>query len=142
MTRGLVTLIRLSRRQVDDKRRQQADLERMREQLQAKAAALDAEIAAERRLAAGSLELAQTYAAFAEGARNRQAVLARSIADVETAIATAMEELAAAFQELKRYEIAHEREEARIAATRASRQQQQLDEIALDQHRRRRAELG
>lgn len=138
MTRRLAGLIRLQRWKVDEKRRAMAELQVLHAELTAKADALEAEVVAEQRSAAANgTEFA--YNAYAEQVIQRRERLAESIADVLKALLKAQGELSDAYQEAKRYEMAQERAQQRLAAEAARREQIDLDEIGLNIHRRNQA---
>ena len=135
--KGLPTLIRLYRWRLDEKRRMFADLERLLAGFHTQLECLEAELRAEQELAAGSDEGRYAYPTYAEAVIGRREALLRSIAEVGGAIAKAREEVAAAFEEVKTYEIVEENGEARTRAAAARREQLRLDEIGLDMYRRR-----
>ena len=134
--KGLDTLIRLHRQRLDEKRVGRVDLEARRAALVALADGLERELEAERRTAAESLEARHTFGAYAERMTARQRAVAGEIATVDDALAKADDELAAAFQELKRYEISRDARAMRDRDALARRERMQLDEIGADQHRR------
>ncbi|RJF94615.1 hypothetical protein D3874_01945 [Oleomonas cavernae] len=140
--RGLRTLIQLHQRQLDEKRRVLAELEQLRAELDHKVAALDAEVARERLVADNLTEGARQFAAYLSGARLRRETLVRSIDELVEQIELAANTVAAAFQEVKRYEIAVDLKERQRRQAVAQAEQGELDEIALVQHRRRGRRLG
>lgn len=135
--RGLNTLIQLNQHRLDEKRRVLAELEQLRADLDHKVALLDAEVSREREMVAEMAEARGQLAAYLEGARQRRETLMRSIDELAQQIEIAANEVAIAFQEVKRYEIAVGLMERRRAAKVAHEEQSELDEIALVQHRRR-----
>jgi len=134
--RGLKTLIRLHRWRLDETRRKLEDLERLRAGLDAQSRRLEAELGDEQRHAAGSLEGGYAYPGFAEAVIERRHTIARSMADVAASIEATHQELAAALEKLKTYEIADEREQERSRAIAARRERLRLDEVAMEIHRR------
>ena len=82
-------------------------------------------------------EAGLTYAAYASVAIDRREDLHRRIKEQEGHVAQARELLRAAYLELKKYEIAEERREAKITAEEAKAEQQALDEIGLTAHIRK-----
>ena len=138
MSRRLDGLIRLQRWKVDEKRRALADLQALHAELTTKAEALEAEVAAEQQSAAAN-GTAFAYRAYAEQVIQRRETLAESIADVLQAMMKAQGELSDAYQEAKRYEMAQDRAQQRLAAEAARREQLDLDEIGLNIYRRNRA---
>jgi flagellar protein FliJ len=134
--RAMNGMIRLHRWQLDEKRRNLGDLERMKEQFERQVGLLDAEIAAEQ-IAASNDEGRFAYGAYAQTAVQRRATLTRSIADLTTQILTARENVADAFQEVKKYEILSEQRERRARESTTRRDQSLQDEMALQGYRRR-----
>ena len=137
MSRRLDGLIRLQRWKVDEKRRALADLQALHAELMTEAESLEAEVVAEQQSAAANgTDFA--YRAYAEQVIQRRETLAESIADVLQAMMKAQGELSDAYQEAKRYEMAQDRAQQRLAAEAARREQLDLDEIGLNIYRRNR----
>ncbi len=134
--RGLKTLIRLHRWQLDETRRKLDDLERLRAGLETQSHRLEAELRDEQHHAARSLEGGYAYPGFVETVIARRATLAQSMAEVEASVEKTHEELSAALERLKTYEVAEEREQVRSHAIAARRERLHLDEVAIEIHRR------
>ncbi|MEQ8397727.1 flagellar FliJ family protein [Thalassobaculum sp.] len=130
------TLIRLAEQALDEKRKALSQLEAGLERARVARAALDVELAAEQKAAAGSMEAGRLYGAYAQAmlARRRQAD--RLVDDVEMAVEAAREEVRTAFAELKRYEITHDARLAKLAAEEARKEQAVADETAQNLKRR------
>jgi flagellar FliJ protein len=130
-------LVRLHRWQLDECRRQLADLDLLTQKLQEERQRLAEEEKTEQEVAAGSLEAANAYGGFARRLIERRQKLEQSIASVAQQIVAARETLAATYQEVKRYETAAANR-ATQRRKRVERQQQRtLDEIGIDAFRRR-----
>ena len=138
MSSGLHTLIRLHKWRLDEKRRALAELQALADKLVQDTARLEREILAEQEIARSSPEASFGYGNFAKQAIERRKRLAQSVAQVEHQIAEATEEMAEAFQELKRYELAQEGRDRREDAKRKTRENAALDEVALSGFTRRR----
>ena len=138
MSSGLHTLIRLHKWRLDEKRRALAELQALADKLAQDTARLEREILAEQEIARTSPEASFGYGNFAKQAIERRRRLAQSVAQVEHQIAEATEEMAEAFQELKRYELAQEGRDRRDEAKRKTRENAALDEVALSGFTRRR----
>jgi len=130
------SLIRLHRWQLDEQRRRVAELEQLIAKLQAEMQRLDSEQAAEQTAAAKSPEAAFAYGSYAGAVIDRRQKLARSLAEAEQKTAEAREALAEVFQEVKRYEIAAAKRilHQRLQDDRV--QQNDMDEMAIEIHRR------
>ena len=101
----LQSLIRLHRFQLDERRRQLADLDQLATKLRQERERLDVEQQVEQSIAAQSVEAGQTYGTYARTLIERRRRLDQSLAEVEQQIVQARDGLAEAFQEVKRYEI-------------------------------------
>ena len=136
---ALDTLIRVHRHQLDERRQQVAELDRLAAKLREELQRLEVETAAEQKAAGASFEAGFGYGRYAAGVVDRRQKLLASIAGVEEQTVQAREALAAAFQEVKRYELAaaHRLKKARQRVSRRQRIEQ--DEIAMQMHRRRQA---
>ena len=135
--RALKGLIRVHKWQLDERRQQLAQLERLDERLRNELAKLDEEAAREEAVATGNPEAARAWAAYAEALRARRQTYENSLADVAAQLVLAREALAESFQEVKRYEIAAAARQKRERTVVEQRLQIQQDEIALQIYRRR-----
>ncbi|MCC3862215.1 flagellar FliJ family protein [Pseudemcibacter aquimaris] len=135
MAKGLSGVIRLHKWQVDEKRRQIAELESMREELIQKMERLDQELAREQRQLAESNVVDINYANYANSVMRRKENLESSINEVDVSIEEMKDELADAFKELKKYEIAQERAEEREREKLKHKEQERLDELSLNMFR-------
>ncbi len=136
--KGLATLIRYKKWNLDEKRRALGEFERLERNLRAELASLADEMKAEQAAALVSPESSYAFADYAKAARGRGARLDESLLSVQSQAEAVRDEVAQAFEELKRYELTqanHERE-ARFESDR--REQRVLDEISQDGYRRRR----
>ena len=135
--KGLSALIRLHRWQLDEKRREVAELERFEDQLLGSARRLEDELAAEQQFAQKADVGALSYGGFALGVIERRKRIAASLADIRQKIDAKTDEVAEAFRELKRYEITQAERAKRERIAEERRTQTNLDEVSLMQHRRR-----
>jgi hypothetical protein len=136
---ALDTVIRVQRWQLDERRAQLAELERLEARLTGEVQRLLQELEAEHRVATASLEAGLAYTSYATAIRDRQARINVSLVEVQGQIRQAREALAEAFQEVKRYETAaaNRMRQQKAALDRGQRIAQ--DEMALQIHRRRQA---
>ena len=123
------TLIRLRRFDVDEHRQKVADIERMIEEFNRMAVDLEHQIAVEQERAGVSDVNHYAYPTFAKAAIQRRDNLKASIGDLEAKLDKAREELAEAFEELKKVELIQERDAERDRAFRAAQEQSELDEM-------------
>ena len=133
----LESLIRLHRWQVDERRRHVNELEGLSEKLQLELARLAEERRAEEVAATASFDAQRAYPGYIRRALERQETLERSLAEIEAQILQARDALAAAFQELKRYEIASANRERHRLHAEHRRERIETDAIALENFRRK-----
>jgi flagellar export protein FliJ len=131
------TLIRLKRFHVDEKRRRVSQIETMIAEFQRMASDLDREIAAEQQRAGIHDVTHFAYPTYARAAGQRRDNLLRSAEDMKGQLTEAQDELAEAFEELKKVELLDERDQAREKTAEKVRDQQSMDEIGLQAHSRR-----
>lgn len=129
------SLIRLKRFQVDEKRRQAADIEMMVAEFERMASDLDQQILAEQERAGITDVTHYAYPTFAKAAMQRRDNLLASADDLREKLARANDELAEAFEELKKVELIDEREQERERVAEAAREQSDMDGVALAMHR-------
>lgn len=134
--KGIDGVIRLQKWQVDEQRRQVADLQGMLIDLTRRADALEQEILKEQKVATGNRNVAFIYGDYARHAIERRETLQRSIAEAQAAEEAARDVLTELYQDLKRYEIAKERHEARETLKANRAEQAELDDIGMKMHRR------
>jgi flagellar FliJ protein len=134
---ALESLIRLHRWQLDERRRQLADLDGLAEKLSQEQARLTAEEKSEQAVALASREAAFTYGEYARQLVERRQRIEQSLASVREQVALARENLAETYREVKRYEIASANRAQQQRKRLARQQQRTLDEIGIDNYRRR-----
>lgn len=131
------TLIRLKRFHVDEKRRRVSQIETMIAEFQRMATDLDREIQAEQ-ARAGIHDVAHfAYPTYAKAAAARRDNLLRSADDMKGQLEEAQDELAEAFEELKKIELLDERDQQREKGAETARDQKAMDDIGLQGHVRR-----
>ena len=137
--KALRTLIRLHRQHVDEARAALAEIEVKQEALRDQSERLAAEIESERRVAAESFAAGRSFPRYVRRIGGERRAIASEIARLDAAIAKAGEAIAAAYRELKKYEISHDARVRDRKAVVARFDQAQLDEIAITLHRRKHA---
>ena len=140
--KSLDNLIRLHKWQLDEKRRNLAELEKLREALQLDLVKLAADLAREGALAdtAGDGTLAAGTLAFPgwmAATLARRDKINASIVESEQRILTAKEEVGEAFAEVKRYEQVAEARDRRARDSLNRRLAAEMDEAGLEGHRRK-----
>lgn len=136
MKNGLDGMIRLHKWQLDEKRRQATELEVMREDLCTKLRRLEDELAKEQEKVKNSQIIDISYANYAANVMSRRENIEQSITEVDTSIEAMKDELAESFKELKKFEIVEQRARDRARHEENRRNQEELDEVAINMHRR------
>ena len=124
------SLIRLKRFQVDEKRRQVAQIEMMIAEFERLAADLDQQILAEQQRSGIHDVTHFAYPTFARAAMQRRDNLRTSAEELKEQLQDARDALAEAYEDLKKFEILDERDGERERVTQAAREQAALDEAA------------
>lgn len=130
------SLIRLKKFQVDEKRRQVAQIEAMIADFERMAAELDQQIEIEQQKTGISDVAHFAYSTFAKAAIQRRDNLLASATDMKATLETAQDGLAEAVEELKKVELLDQREQGREAAEESRREQADYDEIGRLRHMR------
>jgi len=142
MTNNLQTLIRIHRWRLDERRKKVAELEGLRGEFESRSRALEDEVRREQSHAAKDAGAAVTYGAYVAGVIRRRETIRYSIDEIDAKLDAAKREVAEAFRELKKFEIAEDRERRRQARRQARRERAVLDEVGLNLYRRRRQAGG
>ena len=135
--KGLANLIRVHKWKLDEKRRELADFENLRSEFSRQLLALQSEQQREQDVAGKHPEVHFSYANYASATKAQQDNLRASIAEIEQKITMLNEEVADCFQELKKYEIALDVRRTEMAYERSRAEQAELDDLAIDLHRRK-----
>lgn len=132
----LENLIRIHRWMLDDKRRQLTELERYAARIRSDLTALEESMEQEQRAANRSFEAGSGYASFLAASLERRRKLQQALANLDSAMQAARDELTEVYQEVKRFETARDHAAERSESERKRRDQLVLDEMGLQQHRR------
>jgi flagellar protein FliJ len=135
--KGIVTLIKLSKRTLDDLRRKMVQLENQKNTMEQLAQSLLDELANEMLLSSKSVEMQRYFANFYRQIKIRQEKVAEEIGNLNRRIDLLREDIANAFAELKKYEIAQENEIKRLKQKAKHKETLEMDEIASQQHQRK-----
>ena len=123
------SLIRLKKFQVDEKRRQVAQIEMMIADFERMASELDQQIEIEHTKTGISDVAHFAYSTFAKAALNRRDNLLNSANDMKSKLEAAQDALAEALEDLKKVELLDQREHQREAAEQLKVEQSEYDEI-------------
>ncbi len=125
------TLIRLRRFELDEKRQKVTDIESMIADFEQMARDLDRQVEDEQARAGVSDINHFAYPTFAKAAIQRRDNLATSIQELQEKLDAAREELAEAFEEVKKVELIEERDQERNRISRNRAEMAELDEMGL-----------
>lgn len=140
--KGLLTLIKLSKRTLDELRRKLGVLENEKSRLQEAIKKLQEELENEIALATRQPEMSGFFGGFAKRIQKRQQDIAAEIRKIDGLMVKLRDDIAAAFGELKKYEIARDNAKARATAEANRKETIMLDDIAAQQHRQKEKEKG
>ena len=140
--KSLLTLIRLKQELLDQKRLVLTRLETEAANIKSLIETLEAEVACESEAARGDADSTYGYGNYLARARTRRIGLDSRLADVGKMIAAAVDEVAEAFREMKRFELAQSLADQRAAAESARQERSFLDDVGLTGYRRARAQGG
>lgn len=135
------SLIRLKRYQVDEKRRQLAQIEAMMADFERMAAELDREVMIEQEKSGISDIGHYAYPTYAKAAAQRRDNLLDSANNLRGQLEAAQDELAEAVEDLKKVELLEERDQDRERVSIASREQTEMESLA-DARRARPGMIG
>ncbi|MHA1599212.1 MAG: flagellar export protein FliJ [Alphaproteobacteria bacterium] len=133
---ALNSLVRVHSWALDEKRQKLAQLDGFADKLRADLLTLEQELVQEQTAASGSAEGSIAFPAFVAAALERRKRLRESIANIELACEAAREEVNQAFQEMKKFELARDKQMAEEQEEAARREQANMDEMGIDIHRR------
>ena len=133
------SLLRLKRFQVDEFKRRLATLDEMKADLERKLADLEESIEREKQRAKDSEIGRVAFPSFLQSIDVRRKNIRMTMKELERERASVQDELAAAYQDLKTFELAEEERLRRIAEAEARASQTRLDEIAIVRHLRKHA---
>ena len=130
------SLIRFKKFQVDEKRRQVAQIEMMIADFERMAGELDQQIEIEQQKTGISDVAHFAYSTFAKAAMTRRDNLLASATDMKDKLEAAQDQLAEAVEDLKKVELLDQREQTREGAEQSKAEQAEYDEIGRLRHMR------
>ena len=138
--KGINTLIKLSKRELDTLRRDMASLETQKAQLQEATKKLAEDLLREQELASKQPEMGAFFGGFAARIKKRQEEIAAEIKKLDEKVRVLNEKIMVAFGELKKYEVAKENAIKREEEKQKRIETIMLDEIASQQFHRKHTE--
>jgi flagellar export protein FliJ len=134
--KNLDSVIRLHQWQLDEKRQKVAELERLATRFRAEIEQLENRLKQEQEVAARSADAATGYGNYALAAVARRDKLEQSLAGLENEMAQAVEDVAMAFQEFKKFDLIRARDREKVELKKKRSQQRAMDEAGLNLFRR------
>ncbi|MBY0356006.1 MAG: flagellar FliJ family protein [Rickettsiales bacterium] len=138
--KGLKTLIRLEKNRLDALRKDLVTLENEKEQFELLSEQLLASLHAELAAAEGMTEMRGFFGDFSARIKRQRQQIAQHVAMLERKMSVIREQMSEVFSEMKKYEIALENHLMREKERLAAREQQQMDEVAVQRFHRARSE--
>ncbi len=135
--KGIDTLIKLHKRTLDELRRALVAIENQKVQLQELSAKLTADLKRELQLASTQPEMARFYGGFSKRIQERQDDIAAEIRKLDKTRDEVNDKIMEAFTELKKFEIAKENSRQRVLEETRRKEGIAMDEIASQQHHRK-----
>jgi flagellar FliJ protein len=133
------SLLRLKRFRVDELKRRLATLDEMKGDLEKKLADLDDSVTREKIRANDSDIGRLAFPSFLQSIDVRRKNIKNTMTDLENERAKQQDDLTAAFQDLKSFEVAEEERLRRAAEAESHAAQSRLDEMAIVRHLRKHA---
>lgn len=137
--KGIEALIKIHSFELDQKRRALQDIEAFRDQIEVSLGDLAHQVADEQDAARRSTEGAYAYGGFARSVIQRRTALEKSLAAAAERVEDARDDLAKAFETLKKYEITKAGRDSAAVAEARRRERILLDELGLNAHSRGKA---
>ncbi len=134
--KGLPTLIRLRKFELEEKRRILAEKEAHAVSIEAEITNLDEAVLREQDAARRNFDVAFAYPAFAKMAIERRRDLIEALVAAQREVEEAAEAVTIAYQELKKFEVAQANRVKREKEEAALKEQILLDEMAIESFRR------
>ena len=131
------SLLRLKRFRVDEFKRRLATLDEMKADLEKKLSDLDDSVVREKTRAADSEIGRLAFPSFLQSIEARRKNIKNTMNDLERERASQQDELAAAFQDLKTFEVAEEESFGGVVEAETRAAQSRLDEMAIVRHLRK-----
>lgn len=131
-----MTLIKLHRRKLDELRRHMSELEGQKQQLLGVSARMQEELREEIEKAGLQPEMGHFFGGFAKRIQQRQEDIAAEVKSLDGQMDTLSEEIAQAYTDVKKYEIAQDNALKREKEKQSRKETILLDEMAGQQYRR------
>jgi flagellar FliJ protein len=131
---SLLTLARTQRWELDQLRREAGELHRLRNELLQRDADLVASLEREGQISSG-VDGGAGFGLYLHQVSLQRETIGQSLGELDSKLDEMQDRIAAVFQEAKRYEVMAERMQERRRQVERRREQAELDEIGLNNHR-------
>lgn len=138
--KGIRTLIKISRQELDTKRRALAVLQTQKQRHLERLAALKKELAREKEMAGALSPEVCRFDTYLKRVNETQIEIGKALQELEGEIGKKTEEIADAYAEVKKFEVLLKQREKARAAQEKRRETLLLDEVAIAGHRRKEAQ--
>lgn len=140
----LKSLIRLKSHQLDQKKRALAELYKQRDEIQKRKDDMLEQMQNERQVADadGGIDAQMSYLRYAENVKIEIERIDQDLAKLDDRISKAQDIMRDAFAELKKIETVQERREQEEEDAQRKKEDQEMDDIGIEQHRRQNEEQG
>ncbi len=128
--KGLTTLIKLRKRDIDELKKRMAVLEDKRDSYLQQSQKLQDDLQNELDLSAELADMGNFFGDFSNHIKKKRQKIAKDVVELTARINKLTDEIADLFGEMKKYEIAEQRAALRRKKAKDKKQQQQLDEVA------------
>ncbi len=139
--KSLPTLIKLHRSRLDEKRRQLVELQKSYAEMEEMKARVEASYKQELELAVQNPTDAYTFGAYSKRTKKTQSVIKKTLSDLQLSMDFTTREIAEIYGEVKRYEILKDIHDERLLKEQVRLEQIMLDEIGMESHRRKQADV-
>ena len=136
MKKTLESLVRLSKFEVDERRRELKVVQEEEDRLYSEISKIEDRVQSEKLTATKQPEYAQAYSRFLIWARREKNILEGKITALQPLLEHARDNLASAFAELKKAELTRDNRALAEEAENNKKDQMEMDELAMDRHRR------
>ncbi|MEQ8347720.1 MAG: hypothetical protein RIB84_19470 [Sneathiellaceae bacterium] len=140
--RGLSTLIRLAKHELDERRRRLGELQAHQDEFRMKAAVLEARLEAEGVVAQQAGPMGFSFIEYMRVVLKQRDELLKAANGLQPEIDAAVDVVREAFEEVKRLEMVEEAEQREARRKEEAAERNDLDEIGLQRHERRRREAA
>jgi len=140
MASGLKSLIKLHKHELDEKRRQLALFYDEQAALRQQQSFIEIAFEKEKEAIAKSQEISYTFVNYAEEIKRKLKENAERQAEMQLVIDIATDDMMLTFSELKKYEMTQAARDQREEDERTSKENKELDEIAIEGFRRKQEE--